>query len=565
MSQRPTPVMTIEEAYARLTAPGAPFEIVEQEVLGELVQVFKTRPPHLRYWLEKSAGFGDRECWVFDDGRALTYRDHIRAVASVAHGLRTRFGIGKGDRVGVLGANSLEWVLSFWATTALGGVTCAMNGWWQPDEIVYGLELTKPKVLIVDEKRYQRIADRPIDVPVVVIERDFADMLWDATLDVELPSDPIDEDDAVAILFTSGTTGRPKGAISTHRNLVGFVQISTLSGAARALQFPQPANASAPAQPTNVVSAPLFHVSGLQSAAISGIAHGIRYIWTTGRFDPKKILDITAREKITRMGGITTQVWRILEHPDFDQYDLSHVTAMGGGGSVFSPELQRAMRDKLPNAAANFSIGYGLTECGGLCTMANSGDARSTSRLRRQGDPHCTGRDLRRRRQPVATRRGRQRVYQGAHGDAGLLGQPRGDRRRVLSRSLAEVGRLRLDGRRQSVVPRHAQARHDHPRRREHLSHRDREPSRRASGRGRSGRRRRRSSNARSAGQSSRRAAPGRDRNARELTDWVGAALAYYKVPEFVEIRDEPLPRNATGKVMKHVLTGEAENTMIEE
>src|SRR5512143_2818477 len=103
MSQRPTPVMTIEEAYAKLTAPGAPFEIVDEEVLGEQVQVFKTRPPHLRHWLEKSADFGDRECCVFDDGRALTYREHIRAVASVAHGLRTRFDIGKGDRVGVLG------------------------------------------------------------------------------------------------------------------------------------------------------------------------------------------------------------------------------------------------------------------------------------------------------------------------------------------------------------------------------------------------------------------------------------------------------------------------------
>jgi acyl-CoA synthetase (AMP-forming)/AMP-acid ligase II len=115
--------MAIEEAYARLTAPGAPFEIVIERVLGEEEQVFKNRPPHLRYWLEKSADFGDRECWVFDDGRVLTYREHLRAVAAVAHGLRTRFGIGRGDRVAVLGANSLEWVLTFWATTSLGAVT----------------------------------------------------------------------------------------------------------------------------------------------------------------------------------------------------------------------------------------------------------------------------------------------------------------------------------------------------------------------------------------------------------------------------------------------------------
>ncbi|TML10987.1 MAG: acyl--CoA ligase [Actinobacteria bacterium] len=567
MSQRPTPVMTIEDAYARLTAPGAPFEIVDQEVLGEQVQVIKNRPPHLRHWLEKSADFGDRECWVFDDGRALTYREHIRAVASVAYALRTRFGIGKGDRVGVLGANSLEWVLSFWATTSLGAVTCAMNGWWQPDEIVYGRELTKPKVLIVDEKRYQRIADRPIDVPVVVIERDFADLLWDPTLDVELPTDPIDEDDAVAILFTSGTTGRPKGAISTHRNLIGFVQISTLSGAARALQFPPPANASASAstQTTNVVSAPLFHVSGLQSAAISGIAHGIRYIWTTGRFDPKQILEITAREKITRMGGITTQVWRILEHPDFDQYDLSHVTAMGGGGSVFSPELQRAMRDKLPNAAANFSIGYGLTECGGLCTMANSEML--------EAHPDCVGKAIPTSQIAIFDDSGK-RLPTGEVGNVCIKGPmvmpgywdnpdatadaffpgrwlKSGDFGWLDDDNLLFLATRKRDmiirgG--ENIYPIEIENRLDeHPDVAEAavvgVDHR-------------------------TLGQQVKAIVvprPGATITAKEVTDWVGASLAYYKVPEFVEIRNEPLPRNATGKVMKHVLTGEAENTMIEE
>jgi long-chain acyl-CoA synthetase len=575
MSQRPTPAMTIEEAYARLTAPGAPFEIVEEEVLGERMQVFKNRPPHLRHWLEKSADFGERQCWVFDDGRVLTYRENLRAVASVAHGLRTRFGIGKGDRVAVLGANSLEWVLTFWATTSLGAVTCAMNGWWQPDEIVYGLELTRPKLLIVDEKRYQRIADRPIDVPVVVVERDFADMVWDATIEVALPSDPIDEDDAVAILFTSGTTGRPKGAISTHRNLIGFVQSSTVSGAARALQYPagpsgpseREAQTAAPAttQPTNIVSAPLFHVSGLQSAAISGIAHGVRYIWTTGRFDPKKILDITVREKITRVGGITTQVWRILEHPDFDSYDLSHVTAMGGGGSVFSPELQRAMRDKLPNAAGNFSIGYGLTECGGLCTMANSemleehpdcvGKALPTSQVAifdDDGNPLPTGEvgnvcirsplvmpgywD-----NPQATK---EAFFPGRwlkSGDFGWM-----DEENLLYLATRKRDMIIRGG--ENIYPIEIENRLDeHPAVGEAaivaVDHR-------------------------TLGQQVKAVVvprPGATVTPKELIDWVGETLAYYKVPEFWEIRDEPLPRNATGKVMKHVLTGEAENTMIEE
>jgi acyl-CoA synthetase (AMP-forming)/AMP-acid ligase II len=556
--------MTIEEAYARLTAPGAPFEIVEQEVWGETEQVFLNRPPHLRHWLERSAEFGDRECWVFDDGRTVTYREHLRAVAAIAHGLRTRFGIGKGDRVGVLGANSLEWVLSFWATTSLGAVTCAMNGWWQADEIVYGLELTKPKVLIVDEKRAQRIADRPIDVPVVVIERDFADQLWDDQLDVGLPTDPIDEDDPVAILFTSGTTGRPKGAISTHRNLICFVQISTLSGAARALQFPRPAEPNA-APPTNISSAPLFHVSGLQSAAISGIAHGVRYIWTTGRFDPKKVLDITAREKVARMGGITTQVWRILEHPDFDEYDLSHVTSMGGGGSVFSPELQRAMREKLPNAAANFNIGYGSTECGGLCTMANSEML--------EAHPDCVGKALPTAQVAIFDDDGK-RLPVGEVGNVCVKGpmvmpgywdnpEATADAffpgRWLKSGDFGwmdDEGLLYLATRKRDMIIRGGENIYpieienrldEHPAIAEAavvgVDHR-------------------------TLGQQVKAIVvprPGMTVDPGELREWVASALAYYKVPEFWEVRHDALPRNATGKVMKHVLTGEAENTMIEE
>jgi acyl-CoA synthetase (AMP-forming)/AMP-acid ligase II len=557
--------MTIEEAYARLTAPGAPFEIVEETVLGETEMVFKNRPPHLRLWLERSAEFGDRECWRFDDGRAMTYREHVRAVASVAHGLRTEFGVGKGDRVGVLGANSLEWVLTFWATTSLGAITCAMNGWWQADEIVYGLELAQPKVLIVDEKRAERIADRPIDVPMVVMERDFAGRVWDHELDVALPSEPIDEDDPVAIMFTSGTTGRPKGAISTHRNLICFVQMSTASGAARAMQFPPPAPPTEAPPPTNISSAPLFHVSGLQSAAISGIAHGVRYIWTTGRFDPKKILDLTVKERITRMGGITTQVWRILEHPDFDEYDLSHVTSMGGGGSVFSPELQRAMREKLPNAAANFNIGYGSTETGGLCTMANSEML--------EAHPDCVGKALPTAQIAIFDDDGK-RLATGEIGNVcvkgpmvmpGYWANPAATADAFFAGRwlktgdfgwMDDDGLLFLATRKRDMIIRGGENIYpieienrldEHPSIAEAaivgVDHR-------------------------TLGQQVKAIVvprPGASLDPGDLREWVASTLAYYKVPEFWEVRDEPLPRNATGKVMKHVLTGEAENTMIEE
>ena len=122
----------------------------------------------------------------------------------------------------------------------------------------------------------------------------------------------------------------------------------------------------------SIASSPLFHVSGLQSVALMGPAAGTKTVWTTGRFDPVKIMRLTKQEGVTRWGGITTQIFRLLDHPEFDPDEYRQVTATGGGGSTFSPDLQRMIREKLPQAVSNFNIGYGLTECGGLCTMVTN-------------------------------------------------------------------------------------------------------------------------------------------------------------------------------------------------
>jgi acyl-CoA synthetase (AMP-forming)/AMP-acid ligase II len=356
------PLMTLEEAAARLTAPGAPFELTEEDVGGRRMQVFKQRPRSLRDLLGASAQFGDREYVHFDGGRTLTFRAHLAAVGSVAAALQETYGIGPGDRVAILAANRLEWLLTFWATVSLDAIAVAMNGWWQEDEIRYALDLTAPKLLVADTKRLARVQGgrASLTVPTVIMETEFAP-LEQHRPGAPLPQVPIAEDDAAAILFTSGTTGRPKGAISTHRNLISFTQMSFFSGARNSLMHP-PTPKPNPAPMVSVCSAPMFHVSGLQSAVISGIASGAKYIWTTGRFDHQRVLALTVEHGVTRLGGITTQLWRILEHPEFDRYDLSRVTSSGGGGSVFSPELQRMIRTKIPTIVNGFSIGYGLTE-----------------------------------------------------------------------------------------------------------------------------------------------------------------------------------------------------------
>ena len=159
----------------------------------------------------------------------VSYAEHARMVASTAKALRELHGIQPGDRVAILAANCPEWVVAYWATVSLGAVVSALNGWWTRDEIVHGVELSEPKLLIGDRKRLERAEGVDLGVPILEIESEFEKLL---AFDPEaaLPDQPIDEDAPAVILFTSGTTGRPKGAVNSHRGILGFVQVAMLSG-----------------------------------------------------------------------------------------------------------------------------------------------------------------------------------------------------------------------------------------------------------------------------------------------------------------------------------------------
>ena len=144
-----------------LTGPGAPFELVTEDVLGVPMQVFKNRPRNLRDMLEAPPlVFRDRPYIVFPE-RAHLRRDPARPVAAVARTLAEKYGVGEGDRVAIAAANCAEYAITFWAATALGAITVAMNGWWTGSEMTYALELTKPTVLLGDRRRIERLDGEP--------------------------------------------------------------------------------------------------------------------------------------------------------------------------------------------------------------------------------------------------------------------------------------------------------------------------------------------------------------------------------------------------------------------
>ncbi|MAZ81502.1 MAG: fatty acid--CoA ligase [Actinobacteria bacterium] len=353
-----------------LLAPGAPFEMADEDVLGEPMQVFVQRARSLRQLLAQAGRFGDSDYAVFHDvgrRRALTFADHERRVASVAAALADR-GVGAGDRVAILAANCPEWIITFWATVSLGAVAVACNGWWTRDEIVHALAHTTPALLVADAKRLARLDGADPGMPVVVIEEDFVDLEGFAP-DAALPDIPIDEDQPALLQFTSGTTGRSKAAVLSHRSVVAFVQVVTFLGAAQAASVGLPS--TGPSRPRLAVF-PMFHISGLQSASITPMATGAGNVWPMGRFDPATVIRLTTEEGIYAWNGTATHVFRLLQDPMIETLDVSLVQNVAIGGSATTPELVRATEERFPHLVDTFTSGYGLTESGGMVSHAGN-------------------------------------------------------------------------------------------------------------------------------------------------------------------------------------------------
>lgn len=551
---------TFEGTIATLTAPGGFFEMAEEDVLGVPMRVFKNRAKSLRELLAQSVNHGDAEYIVFSDGRRWTYAEHAADVASVAAGLRERHGIGPGDRVAILAANSPEWILTYWAVLSLGGIVVAMNGWWAGEEIRYGLDLTKPKLLVADRRRIERLEGEKPGVPLVLIEEDF-EALRSHAPGAALPETPIDEDDPAIVLFTSGTTGRPKAPVLTHRALLAFVTTSFVLGMGRRAIEPP-----APEGPPGAMLAPfpLFHVSGMFGSTITALAGGQKTVWPIGRFDAGEVIELSKQENVTNWMGASTHIYRLLTHPDIETIDVKRFTNVGAAGSATSPELKRAIHERFPHLSQAVGSGYGSTESGALISYATGEMLNEAA--------NCVGVPMPGVEVKIIDEDGNE-VPEGevgiicASSPMVMLGydaNPEANAKTLLPGRWLDTGdfgrlkdgRLYLESRLrdmiirggENVYPAEIENRlEQHPEVLEVavIGVDDVE-----------------------LGQTVKAVIVPRD-GARPDEDalraFVAESLAYFKVPQYFEFRDEPLPRNATGKVLKHVVAGEGENTFVEE
>ncbi|WP_405800396.1 AMP-binding protein [Streptomyces halstedii] len=353
-------------AVAGLTGPGGRFELSDDDVLGTRLPVFTHRRRALHEVLHASAAHGDRDHIVTAD-RRVTFAEHAAQVASLARVLREEYGIGKGDRVAVAAANSVEWIEAFWATVSIGAVAVGFNAWWSAREMAYGVENAEPALVLADARQSAKLDGCP--VPVLSLEDDVRRFVT-AHPDAPLPSADVAEDDPAVILYTSGTSGRPKGAVHTHRNLLAVVEYHRLNDALLA-EFGDPV---ASEDRVHLLALPLFHIASLHNLVAPRLATGSRIALHQGAFDVDAVLGMVEREHVTNWGAVPTMAHRLLEHGGFDRYDTSSLTAFALASAPSTTEFKERLRREVPFAKDSLVDSYGLTESCTAIAAANPQD-----------------------------------------------------------------------------------------------------------------------------------------------------------------------------------------------
>src|SRR4051812_45914771 len=299
---------------------------------------------------------------VVADGERLTFAQLNEAATRAARALVGGWGVRKGDRVAIAMRNAPAWIVLYMAVLKAGGIATLVNGWWQADELRHGLILTEPSLVLCDAARAARLAAGGCTMPSVTLaidrplEEALAPLLARGGADAELP-EILPEDDAT-ILFTSGSTGLSKGALSTHRAVTSGVYAYTISLLALLgileHEGRPPAN-----PPKTLVNVPLFHVTGEVPVLLNSFVIG-RTMVLMPKWDPGEALRLIEKEKITYFVGVPTMSLELMQHPDRGRYDLSSLTDIAAGGAPRPVAHVQRLEDSFHGAQP--ALGYGLTE-----------------------------------------------------------------------------------------------------------------------------------------------------------------------------------------------------------
>ena len=359
--------LSYDEAVAQISGPGSPFETVEELINGVPFRVFKNAPPNLRGVFD-GARLDENIFLVYED-EEWSYKKVMEHADALGYALVHEYGIKKGDRVGIAMRNLPEWIIAFAAILSVGGISVSLNAWWTEDENEYAVNDAGLSLLIADPERISRahgpctragirILGVRLDElqPLPPIVDNWNDVL---VLGSAMPTVEVLPDDAATILYTSGTTGFPKGAVSTHRAisnaLMAFASGAYVNAARRDAGDVEGSGLPA----CFILIVPLFHVTGCIPVMLSSFTWHFKLVMMY-RWDPERALQLIERHQVTNFVGVPTQSWDMLENPNFSKYDTSSLSSVGGGGAPAPPKLVARVESSFKRGRP--SIGYGMTE-----------------------------------------------------------------------------------------------------------------------------------------------------------------------------------------------------------
>jgi acyl-CoA synthetase (AMP-forming)/AMP-acid ligase II len=364
-----------QEILNKHTAPGQMFET--KEVInksGIKFNEYINFPDSIRGYLDFALLHAEKECLVYEDER-YTYKEVFEKSAQTGNALISQ-GIKKGDRVAICMQNNPEFIFAYLGIVGVGAVCVPLNSWWVPSEVIYGLEHSDAKILFADQKRMQGL-DSLIAVKKIITTytpdpsyESFSEFIKDQP--ISFPETKISRDDHATIYYTSGSTGNPKGVLSSQKAVIATLfSWACFSSVMKEIDSQKDPNSSALLDTASAIllCVPLFHVTGSHAGMFMSILVG-RKIVMMKKWDAGDALKLIEQEKITDITGVPTQTWELLNHPERLKYDLTSLKTLGAGGSPRPAEHVKQLDSEFE---ARPGIGYGLSETNALGALG-SGD-----------------------------------------------------------------------------------------------------------------------------------------------------------------------------------------------
>jgi acyl-CoA synthetase (AMP-forming)/AMP-acid ligase II len=381
----------LEEAVAGLTAKGQPFEVAPIEIDGVDYLNYVAMPANLGQYFQLMLQHADKDFAVYLDER-YSYGEGYALSAAFGSALVERFGIGKGDRVAILSRNNPQWMMAFIGAVSVGAVAVPMNAWWTTEELDYGFEDSGARVVVADRQRIERLAPIADKHGLQLISIDDCDdlelahtpfsSLTETFAGAGMPEVEMALDDYATIMYTSGSTGHPKGALSSHRGILSALFSWMLMGMATKAATPaDEAQAEEAFPPCGLLTIPLFHCTASHSAFMLSVIVG-RKLVIMHKWDPQEALRLIEQERVTWFNGVPTMSAELQAAAETTERDISSLAEIMAGGAARPPDQVGKLKDTFKKSTSG--IGYGLTETNALGAV-NAGPFY-------EANPNSTGR-----------------------------------------------------------------------------------------------------------------------------------------------------------------------------